>query len=149
MALAHWPSNLPLMVLGDATLQGGKGLMASHFEHGAALNLSPGASGLLVGRLLLDEAQVLTFNQFVQALNDGQNWFLMPVESGEGMSDHRVRFVLPMAEVMQTTGNSYQVSVALDVYRPAVLDADTYGVIAMYELTDLEQAAGLLGGFYP
>jgi len=146
MALINWPSALPLMVLGDAKLRPGNRLLASPMAAGAAVKVSDSAPHILEGTLILSREQDVVFEGFLQSINGGQDFFLMPVNASDHTADHRVKFILPMAGSTTTGINQVQYRLMIEVYNAVVIDADMLAFLSSYSLADLELAADILQG---
>lgn len=94
MADPVWPGTLPHPLLGGFNARRNLPLIRTEMESGPprASRISDVVVSNINFNLVLDATQCATFETFFEGdANAGADWFLMPVDTGQGVVNHRVR----------------------------------------------------------
>lgn len=93
MALVEWPSRLPLPQLSGHGYTPGKRLIETRMDSGTSRfrRKFSNVHDKLSARFLMTNDQAAFFEGwFKYVLNDGANWFVMPIKTPMGLIDHEV-----------------------------------------------------------
>lgn len=127
MALVKWPSRLPLPQLNGHGYTPGKRLIETGMDSGASRFRRKFTSvhDKMSARFLMTNDQAAFFEGwFKYALNDGANWFVMPIKTPMGLIDHEVH-IKEAGKPVKALGNRlWQLDVALLIKEREVLDQE-------------------------
>lgn len=149
MALVKWLHDLPLPMLGGASVGTGVVSIQSTFSNGRSRNrtLSKSAHAPMIGTLQLSVYQNAMFEGFfTHLINAGSDWFLMDLPVAFGVEEHTVKFAQPPGPAQRVDADKIQRTIELIIRQPSIIEADLMVFLNDFGLADLEYAADLLEG---
>ena len=144
MALIKWPDSLPLPLLKGHGYTPGNKLLSTNMDGGNTRfrrKFKSVEDSLPVKFLMKNDQAAFFEGWFKHALDDGANWFILPLKTPMGVIDHEVHFK-PPHKPMKAIGNRlWQVEMNLIVRGRAVISEDEYNVIDLFGIAELEESA--------